>query len=126
MVYLYFIIFLQLAVMAFNDTEAIIPKITEDKLPVRKIGYRDHCSWLQISRSQFVFNRPKVGIVLILDLGQLLPMGIPEVSGDDVEGGLMRHAVVGHKAQQALQRGGTDMHSRPSLNVQRQKLAVRG
>ena len=122
----YFIIGQQLAVQALQHPIVVVTQIGKHYTAVGQIGDFHLAARQQVGRADFTVGRFEVGVALVLYLHQLVPMGEAQIAGDGIECSGMRGSLILGKAQQPLQRSGTDAHTRSALNVERQKCAVRG
>ena len=76
---------LQLAVLTLNHTEMIIPHVLNGQSTVRRIGYNNFLTHLQIA-CQILITVVKCRIAAVLvDQSQVIPISIPEIACNDVE-----------------------------------------
>lgn len=114
---LHFITDLKFTVLAFRDTIMLVTQILHPYHSVRQIGNFDTGTWLEISRTDFLFWCIKVGVSFVLDLRQLFPMGIAEIAGDGIKGAGMGDAFILRKSEEPFQRCSTYTDSCLTLNV---------
>ena len=92
------------AVLTLYNTIFLIAKILHLYFPVWQIGDFDMGIWFQISRAHFPIRSSKVGISLIFNLSEFIPMGITKIACNSIKGTGMGHSLILSKTQEALQR----------------------
>ena len=115
---------LKFTVLALRDTIMLVTQILHPYHSVWQIGNFDTGTWLEISRTDFLFWCIKVGVSFVLDLRQLFPMGIAEIAGDGIKGAGMRRSLILCKAYKSFQRSCTYTNACPTLNVERQEFTI--